>query len=76
MRPSQHGPAAELLAVIRSNCFGQAPCLGQMIEDAHEVLSAYCPFRDDGDGFMGGVIDNRQVLDAAPFCRPVEHKIH
>lgn len=25
---------------------------------------------------MGGIIDDRQALDAAPLCRPVEHEIH
>jgi hypothetical protein len=25
---------------------------------------------------MGGVIDDGQALDAAPFCRPVKHGIH
>lgn len=34
VRPIQHRPAAELLAVIRPDRFGQAPCLRQLVENA------------------------------------------
>lgn len=76
MRPGQHGPAAELLAVVGSDRLGQATRLGQLIEDAHELIPAHCPLGDDGHGFMGRIVNDGQALEAAPFSRPVKHEIH
>lgn len=76
MRPCRYGPTAELLPVIGSDRFGQPAALGQLVEDVCELQPAHCSLRDDGHRFMSRVIDNGQVLDDTPFCRPVEYEIH
>ena len=76
MRPRQQCPAAELLPVIGSDRFGQPACLGQLVEDARELLPAYCSLRNNGYSLVGRVINDCQILDDAPFCCPIEHKIH
>lgn len=74
--PSQHRTVAEFLAIIGPDGFGQATCLRQLVEDAGQMQTSHRPFRNNGDGFMRGVINHRQILDGKPLHRSVEHKVH
>ncbi len=74
--PGEHGAAAELLAVIGPDRFGQAACCRQLVEDARQMQAAHRPFRHNRDGLMRGIIDHGQILDDTPLCRPVEHEVH
>lgn len=76
MRPGQHGPATELLAVIHPNRLGQASCLGQLIERPGQLHATDGAFRNNRDRFMSCIVHNGQAFDDSPFRRSVEHEIH
>lgn len=76
MRPGEHGAAAELLAVIGPDRFGQTACCRQLVEDTRQMQAAYRALRHNGDGLMRGIIDYGQILDDTSLCRPVEHEVH
>ena len=74
--PAQHRTAAEFLAVISPDGFGQAACLRQLVEDARQMQTTHRTFRNNGHCLMRGIIDHGQILDDTPLCRPVEHEVH
>lgn len=76
MRPGQHGPTTELLAVIRPDCFRQAACLGQLIKGPGELHATDRALRNNRDRFVRRIIDHGQAFDDSSFRRPVKHEIH
>lgn len=76
MRPGEHGAAAEFLAIIGLDGFGQATCLRQLVEDARQMQTSHRTFRNNGHSLIRGIIDHGQILDDTPLCRSVEHKVH
>ena len=55
---------------------GQSPCASQPVEEAYQLLRAHRPLRNNGDGFMGGIIDNGQTVDDTALCCPVKDEVH
>lgn len=76
MRPGQHGTAAELLAIIRSDRLGETARLGQLVESAGQLQTTQRSLWNNCHRFMSRVIDHGEILDDTSFCRTIEHEIH
>src|SRR5690554_593700 len=63
--PCQDVLTAELFAVIGSDCLRQTTGQRQTIKDARHCLAVITALNRTANGFMGGIIDDRQTLNYA-----------
>ncbi len=76
MRPGQHRPAAELLAVAGADRLRQATLHRQPVQNARQRMATDGPFWHHGYRLVRRVVHDGQALDDAPFSRPAEHEVH
>ena len=63
MRPGQHGPAGELLAIVGSDDRWPAAERADLVQQAHQVVTANRMLRNHGDCLVCGVVNDCQALE-------------
>jgi len=75
VRPRQHRPTAELLAVVGANDLRLAATLRETLDHARHADPGDRPLDLNRDCLVGRVVGDHQAFDDAPYGSAIEHEI-